>query len=490
MERRGFYRLPIGLTLIAILATASLARRASGAGGGTARVSPSATPEQKVTPSPSPFKQLRYEEDWSYLSNKTERTDASDRIKFIPLRAKKGWYLSLGGEVRERYERFGNPLWGQEPKDDSGYLLQRYMLHADFHLGSRVRVFAQIKSGLEGGRKGGPRPTDEDRLDLNQAFFDLKFDFGKKRSLVLRAGRQEMAFGSSRLVGVRESPNVRQSFDGLRAILSVSGWRIDGLITKPVETDRGVFDDAPDHTRTFWGVYAVRPWKLLPGGNIDLYYLGIARKSARFDQGSGKEIRHSVGTRLWGRRSDWDYNYELVYQWGSFGQANIRAWTVASDDGYTLSDVRFRPRLGIKADVTSGDRDPLDPNLQTFNALFPRGAYFGEIALIGPSNHIDLHPSIDLRIRDGLTLTLDSGFFWRESLSDGVYGNAINLLRSGRTSRARFVGSQPSLQADFQLNRHVTWVGAFSYFSAGRFLKETGSGRDVNYFTSWIAYKF
>jgi hypothetical protein len=229
---------------------------------------------------------------------------------------------------------------------------------------------------------------------------------------------------------------------------------------------------------------------LLPGGNIDLYYLGIARKSARFDQGSGEEIRHSVGTRLWGRRSDWDYNYELVYQWGSFGQANIRAWTVASDDGYTLSDVRFRPRLGIKADVTSGDRDPRDPNLQTFNALFPRGAYFGEIALIGPSNHIDLHPSIDLRIRDGLTLTLDSGFFWRESLSDGIYGNAINLLRSGRTSRARFVGSQPSLQADFQLNRHVTWVGAFSYFSAGRFLKETGSGRDVNYFTSWIAYKF
>jgi hypothetical protein len=392
--------------------------------------------------------------------------------------------------VRERFERFGNPSWGRDPEDNNGYFLQRYMLHADLHLGSRVRFFGQIKSGLENGRRGGPRPTDEDQLDLHQAFLDLKVELGKIHSLVLRAGRQEMAFGSSRLVSVRESPNVRQSFDGLRATLSLNGWRIDGFITKPVETDRGVLDDSPDHTRTFWGVYAVRPWRLLPGGKIDLYYLGIDRKTARYDQGAAREIRNSVGTRIWGSRSSWDYNYELVYQWGSFGRGNIRAWTVASDDGYTLTDLRFRPRLGLKADVTSGDRDGRDLSLQTFSALFPRGAYFGEIALIGPSNHIDLHPSLDLRLREGLMLTVDSVFFWRESLNDGIYGNAINLLRSGRTSRARFVGSQPSVQAEWQINRHVGWVGAYSHFFAGPFLRESGPGRDVSYVTSWITYKF
>jgi hypothetical protein len=417
------------------------------------------------------------------------QTDALDRIKYISLNKNGDRYLSIGGEIRERHELLNHPSWGQ-PEDNNGYFMQRYMLHADLHLGTRVRFFGQIKSGLENGRKGGPRPTDKDELDLHQAFFDLTFDLGNKHTLTLRAGRQEMAYGSSRLVSVRESPNVRQSFDGVRATLNWGIWKVDGFVTKPVETDPGIFDDSPDHTRTFWGVYASRPFKLLPGGRMDLYYLGIDRKSAKFDQGTAREIRHSFGTRFWGRHSDWDYNYEMVYQAGSFGKGNILAWTIASDNGYTISNLPFHPRLGLKADVTSGDRNPDNPNLQTFNALFPKGAYFGEINLIGPSNHIDLHPSIDLRIRENLTVTIDSVFFWRESLNDGIYGIAINLVRSAGTSQARFVGSQPSIQAEWQINRHLSLTGVVSHFFTGPFLKETGPGQDVNYFSSWITYKF
>src|SRR5919202_1402755 len=216
MSRSRLNQLLLLIILLSACAVASLAQQASGTGGVSAQTSPSPTLEPEGTHALPAYKQLRYEEDWSYLRNGTARADALDRIKYIPLRDKEGWYLSIGGEVRERYERFGNPSWGQEPEDDNGYFLQRYMLHADFHLGARARFFVQIKSGLENGRRGGPRPTDEDRLDLNQAFFDLKFNFGKSRSLVLRAGRQEMVFGSLRLVAEREPPNVRQSFDGLR----------------------------------------------------------------------------------------------------------------------------------------------------------------------------------------------------------------------------------------------------------------------------------
>ena len=48
------------------------------------------------------------------------------------------------------------------------------MIHADAHLGDYFRVFTQFKSGLEEGRNGGPRPTDRDDFDLNQAFFDAR----------------------------------------------------------------------------------------------------------------------------------------------------------------------------------------------------------------------------------------------------------------------------------------------------------------------------
>ena len=179
-----------------------------------------------------------------------------------------------------------------------------------------------------------------------------------------------------------------------------------------------------------------------------------------------------------------------MYQWGDFGRGAIQAWTAASDTGYTLQTVRFHPRLGLKANIASGDRNPRAHTLQTFNALFPKGAYFGEIALIGPANFIDLHPLIDFHVTKSLTVTTDWDFFWRESIHDGIYGPAINLIRSGRTSRARYTGSQATVQADWQVTRHTTLVGIYTHFFAGAFLKESGPGRDVDYITTWVTYRF
>jgi hypothetical protein len=65
----------------------------------------------------------------------------------------------------------------------------------------------------------------------------------------------------------------------------------------------------------------------------------------------------------------------------------------------TLANAPLRPRLGLKANVISGDDDPNDRDLQTFNTLFPKRRYFGELSLLGPYNSINLHPSIDVNPR-------------------------------------------------------------------------------------------
>jgi hypothetical protein len=247
---------------------------------------------------PPAYKQLRYDEDYVYLHDQSQRNDAWDLIKYIPLRNGPDRYLSIGGEIRQRYEYFRNPVWGQGEQDDNGYWLQRYMLHTDVHLGQRFRFFGQIKSGIELGRRGGPRGADEDKLDLHQAFVDISARDHGNEALTLRIGRQEIGLGSSRLVSFREGPNVRQSFDGIRLGWRSGEWQIDGLATKPVETKPEVFDDAWDHARSFWGGYAVGPFRPLPKGKVDLYYLGLDRKVARFDQGIGREVSHSIGARI------------------------------------------------------------------------------------------------------------------------------------------------------------------------------------------------
>ena len=453
-------------------------------------------PANEPPPASPDYRAVRQDEDWSYLKDRSRRADRWDPIKYIALGKKEGWYLSVGGEARPFYERFRNEEWGAEPEDLGGYLLQRYMLHFDLHMGRRARAFFQLKSGVEAGRRGGPRPPDEDKLDVNQAFVDVTFgdvggDEPGRRSLTLRAGRQEVYFGSSRLVSYREGPNVRQSFDGLRATVRAGAWRVDGFALKPVETDAGLFDDAPDHARTFWGVYAVRPLPALPaGGNVDLYYMGLDRKRARFDQGTGRETRQTVGARLWNRGRAVDYNYELIYQFGTFGLGDIRAWTVASDTGYTFERLKVRPRVSLKADVTSGDNDPGDPDLGTFNPLFPKGAYFGLIASTGPANHRDLHPQLDFRLGGRLSFTADWLFFWRQSLRDGLYGIPSGVLRTGGQSRARYVGHQPGVEGVLSIDRHTTFTVNYARFISGPFLRETPPGKNIDYFAAWLTYKF
>lgn len=161
-----------------------------------------------------------------------------------------------------------------------------------------------------------------------------------------------------------------------------------------------------------------------------------------------------------------DYNVELVYQFGSFGDGTIRAWMAASDVGYTFRAAPLRPRLGIQVNATSGDDDPLVRDLQTFNPLFPQASYFSDANLIGPLNHVDVHPALALRPTDALALLLHYDTFWRESLEDGLYRTSGALITTGQGHSSRHVESELALRVQWQPDPHA--VAAYTHFFAGR----------------------
>ena len=137
---------------------------------------------------------LRADEDWSLLRDPRLRTDTWRRLKYIPL-TEHGSYLSLGGDLRERYEGYLNEGFGTGVADSNGYHQHRLFLHADLHAGSRVRFFGQIKTSEQICRPGPARGNDVDHLDLHQGFVELR----ASDRFSLRAGRQELLFGSTRL---------------------------------------------------------------------------------------------------------------------------------------------------------------------------------------------------------------------------------------------------------------------------------------------------
>jgi hypothetical protein len=171
-----------------------------------------------------------------------------------------------------------------------------------------------------------------------------------------------------------------------------------------------------------------------------------------------------------------DYNWELVYQLGTFAQNYINAWTVATETGFTFP-VRFTPRISLRADVASGGQHPNGGTLNTFNPLFPRGAYFGpKFATFGPYNFFDVHPGLMVAPFQNVMCAFDLAWFWRESLDDGIYQIGGALLRPSGGSRARYIGSQPNFDLLWALDLHTTVEIVLAGFLTGGFLKDHWTG--------------
>lgn len=438
------------------------------------------------------FPQMTYDEDNRYFSNPYCRTEFLDRLKFIPLRGEnEDYYLSFGIFTRDRGEYF-NIQELASPAHGNAYLMQRYFLHTDLHLGERFRFFGEVASSLETGRNGGPRPgLDEEQLYVHQGFFDLGLWRSGKDSLTLRAGRHEMVLGSENLVSTRDGRNIRRSFDGFRLTWLSGDWTVDTFALRPTLDNPGMFTDPPNHATSFWGVYAVRPFRVLPHGNIDLYYMGLDNRNVPFDgKGSGREQRETIGTRLWGTTERWDYNDEFTFQWGWFGPDDIRAWAVSTETGYRIDSVSLRPRLGIRAVAFSGDQNPSSRTLGTFNSIFEKGPYFSYAELFGRRNLIALQPSVELNLSRTVSLTVNPAFFWRESPRDGLYSIGNAVLVSGQGSSARYIATQASVQLRWKMNRNLTWFTEYAHFFPGEFLKQSTPGRNINFWTGWLDIRY
>ncbi len=445
-------------------------------------------PSSDVRP---PYQQQRSEEDWSFLRDGARRREWWDQLKFIPLASDRDWFVTLGGEFRPFYERYHNYNWGAGAQDDDGHYLQRVMVHADARLGARARAFIELKSGVERGRAGGPRPPDEDRLDVNQAFVDVGIGPRTGRHVTLRIGRHEMDYGDGSLISYREGPNVRRGYDGPKMMFHLPSWQIDAFLLRPVETDPGVFDDGPEVSLRFWGVYAAARQPILGViGRPELYYLGVRRDGARYDQGAGREVRHTIGVRTTNRRGAFDYWLEGTFQFGSFDTGAIRAWKHVQVYGYRFDSARLRPRLGLNLAASSGDRNPGDPDLQTFHPLFPRGLYYGYSDGGGSLNAIVAHPSTTLVLSRPLSLRQDVFFFWRQRTTDGLYSQPGVLLRTGQQSDARFVGTLAQLELVWRVDRHTTATFQAGRYLVGEFLRDTPPAGNLTYASAKVSYKF
>ena len=229
------------------------------------------------------FKSLRYDEDYAFLQTDSIQNFYS-RIKFTPLSSNKKTYISVGADFRFQYFHSRNEQWGDAPFDTDGYALIRCLPHADFHAGKYFRTFFQLQSSIAVSRIL-PSPVDHNPVEVHQGFFDINNDPAKSNRIILRVGRQELLYGSQRLLSTREGPNSRQSFDAGRTLLVFANNKLDLFYGHFVAAQKNAFDDGFNKKLRLWGAYFVSN-KIPLLNNIDCYYLGLLKRNTTFNDGT------------------------------------------------------------------------------------------------------------------------------------------------------------------------------------------------------------
>jgi len=429
---------------------------------------------------PPPLKLVRSDEDYGYLKS-SPRLTGLDPLRHIALNSDA--YLSLGGEARLRLDTIDAPRFGVGEAQADSFALARMLVSADLHLNSTVRVYGELGLHHDLGKREAPAITDRDGLDAQVLFFDLKPDVHWR----LRLGRQELNFSQTqRFVSVREGPNIRQSFDGARLTYVATGLKIDAFYTHPIAIEPGAFNDSHSPSQSFWGFYAATT--VGKGVSLDVYNLNLDRDRVRFGAATGDERRRSVGARLAGKSGAIDYEVEGMVQRGHFAGQDIRAWGGSAGAGYTFA-APWTPRLSVRRDVGSGDDDPADGKLETFNPLFPKGAYFSEAGLIAWSNLSAWRIALAAAPTKTVSVEVSHTDRRRQAAHDAIYLQPLAALTGGGASTAKAVSEDWQADLGWQVTRNVKLSLEAVHAEVGAAVRAAG-GRNVDFAMAIVQFRF
>ncbi len=435
---------------------------------------------------PPPFKDLRYEED-SAAYGDVEATSLLGSAKYISLNSDGSAYVSLGGQLRARFESWDNFGFSSANEDEFG--LFRVRLHGDLHLGSHVRAFVEVRSAEATDRDlpGGRRTSDVDTFDFQNAFIDLGGAVAGWNS-TLRLGRQELLYGAQRVVHPSDWANARRTFDGARAIFEQGTWRVDVFAVRPVLVKKYELNEW-DRDQDLYGIYATHSV-----ADLNLKYDAYLLRLDRDNLPAGDEERYTLGLRMAGtcNLTGVEYDLEGGWQFGEVGDSDVRAWFGTANLGYTFAKLDAKPRIYLGYDYASGDSDPASGKVETYNQLFPVGhAHLGFMDMIGRQNIHDFSQGIALwPIAKKVQVRVDHHLFWRAERADAAYNAAGGVLREADADASREIGSEIDVTASWTIDRSTSALLGYSHFFAGDFIKETGSSDDVTFVYASIQYTF
>lgn len=443
----------------------------------------------------SPYRTLFFENDFRYLNHpEVSRQFLSDAWKQMTFG--RYWVVDAGGEYRLRQQNEANLRRDDFSTLDDNFLLERTRLYLHARYGESAALYAEMLDAASHWENHSPRDVEENRFDLQNLFADVLLTSAGGGETWLRGGRQELLYGSQRLVSPVDWLNTRQTFDGVKAFHRGPDWRWDAFWMRPIDFAQQIGQDhnlnAPNLDRQFYGVYATRqfggviaderpgsPQLEAPRYGLDAYYLANTDSVTQLDS-------HLLGLRAFMNDELWQGDAEAAVQFGRTARGDLAAGFFSGSLVRTLSLVSPYSKVGIGYDWASGDRTPGDGQDGTFQLLYGDfHSYLGYCDLIGRRNIRDL----SLKVVSGDEedeLTIAWHLFQLASVNDALYnarGIPIRLAPTGDAGGA--VGQELDVTYRAVSSSRSDWLIGYSHFYPGSFVRRTTSPaalRDVDFF--------
>ncbi len=408
---------------------------------------------------------------------------------------------------------------------DDSWFLNRFRIGLMIKPTSWFKIYAQAQDSREIDSDRADIPgvlgaEGDDNFDLRQGYFE--FGDVKEFPLTLKLGRQILSYGDERLIGAFDWNNIGRTFDAAKLRWEEKKWSLDAFASTVVVPTGNEYNQSDFYNgietgrhQVFSGLYFSTT--ALSFQTTDLYALYLHedtgpryQPAARGDTGFatfGLRMKSKPGafahtppppdgkTMTDGKSMPapplpkkpvgLDYSTEMAFQTGKVRGLDLTSFAINAGLGYTF-DVAWLPRVGIEYNYASGDRNPTDGEIETFQNLFPTNhKFYGIMDLTAWQNMQQAVVAFQVQPLKTVTVQLDYRAFFIASTDDVWYrANGVTPVRPltpAAREAGKYEGSQVEIIATWNVTKWFQLQGGYAHFFTGDYLNDTGPSGDADF---------
>jgi len=393
-------------------------------------------------------------------------------------------WLGIAIEHRSRYESLDNRFRLGETGSDQQLALRTRVRVSSNRILKPVGLLFEFEDARVYLDDRGSTVTNShvDKHDILQLYASVPMDRILHLPGTLFIGRQSFDLGSRRFFARNRFRNTTNAFDGFRWTMgNEKAWLLQAFAFQPVLRRMDQLDTR-DHRVYFWGTFLSTA--RAPRFRSEFYYFGIHEDRPLL---SALNRRHStVGTRFFRdpRAGAVSFEFEAALQFGKLGSSDHLAHLEHVSADYSWN-APWRPMVTARYDYASGDRDPNDGRVDTFDPLFgARRWEYGPTGIYGAWSRANLNSpgwAVLLTPTKASLIDLSMRWCWLAQARDLWAGTR---LRDATGAAGSYLGSQMELRLRHSFTKYLRAdIGYIRFFKGSYLERVPGSpgALDSNY---------